>query len=173
MWWKRRIPRYAFINWMMQWRRLPTADRLLNWGMKIAANCCLCGKERETHEQLFLSCSYAKKVWGAVMNYCGMGKVPTRWQEYQSWIQRNPGGNKFQKELVLLANSAVIYMLWWERNKRLFEGKVRDHTVLSLHIKNTIRIYVGEWRGVRKTRTNWRRCVEMGIKLQVFKKATV
>lgn len=102
------------MSWMMQWQRLPTADRLLKWGMKIDDKCCLCGTQRETQEHLFFSCRYAKKVWRVVMAYCGMEEVPVLWQEYQCWMQEKPGGSKFQKELVLLANSAVIYTIWWE-----------------------------------------------------------
>lgn len=170
VWWRRRIPRYAVISWMIQWKRLPTADRLIKWGVGADPKCCLCADQVETHEHLFYTCKYARKVWAAVMKYCGIAKAPYKWKNCQEWWRTKPGTSSFQRELVLLANSVSAYSIWWERNKRLNEKEYRGHQTVSSDVKNTIRIYAGGWRGVRKTKTNWERCVEMGISMAVFLK---
>lgn len=170
VWWGKRIPRYAFIQWMVHWKRLPTADRMIKWGLEVDPTCCLCGDLMETHEHLFFSCRYARRVWAAVMTYCGMKQVPVAWEERHKWLRTRPGHNSFQKDLILLANSVTTYSIWWERNKRKNENQCRGHKNLSLDIKNTIRICAGEWRGVRRTHANWARYVEMGISLLVLRK---
>lgn len=97
------------------------------------------------------------------MSYCGVDNVPTLWRDREIWLQNRPWSSRFHKDLLLLAVSVAMFSVWWERNIRLFGHQSRGHQASSLYVKNMIRVYVGEWRGVTNSCSNWVRCVEMGL----------
>lgn len=97
------------------------------------------------------------------MSYCGVDNVPTLWRDREIWLQNRPWSSRFHKDLLLLAVSVAMFSVWCERNIRLFGHQSRGHQALSLYVKNMIRDYVGEWRGVTNSCSNWARCVEMGL----------
>ncbi|KAL0856090.1 hypothetical protein Bca101_061243 [Brassica carinata] len=63
VWFKENIPRNAFVTWMAMLRRLPTRDRLRNWGLNVLADCVLCCTGVETHHHLFFECDFSSSIW--------------------------------------------------------------------------------------------------------------
>ena len=47
------VPKHAIIAWMTILNRLPTVDRLKQWGFDINENCVLCKQDRETRSYFF------------------------------------------------------------------------------------------------------------------------
>ncbi|XP_071699259.1 uncharacterized protein [Rutidosis leptorrhynchoides] len=43
--------------------RLPTQDRLERWGIQVDQVCPLCSSVKDSHDHLFIECSYTKLVW--------------------------------------------------------------------------------------------------------------
>lgn len=63
VWFKESVPRSAFITWLVVQKRLPTRDRLRNWGLNVPASCVLCSSGTETHDHLFFGCAYTMDIW--------------------------------------------------------------------------------------------------------------
>lgn len=53
VWFKNRIPKHAFICWVVAWNRLHTRDRLRSWGLSIPSACVLCNTHEESRDHLF------------------------------------------------------------------------------------------------------------------------
>lgn len=137
VWWKRHITRYAFISWLAFWGRLPTLDRLTQWGVVQEGKCYLCRNQSETNEHLFFTCSYARKVWRDVMTFCGYKAAPDQWMRRGEWMRNRPKPwrSTLQKEIFLLGMSVMIYMVWRERNARCFDAKQRRPEELCWKLK--------------------------------------
>lgn len=63
VWFKGRIPKHAFIAWVVSWNRLHTRDRLRSWGLNIPSICLLCSNQDETRDHLFFECTYSLAIW--------------------------------------------------------------------------------------------------------------
>lgn len=54
-----------FPGWLFN-KSLRTCDRLIDWGLRVDEECCICHPAYEPHSQLFFSCSFTLEVWVAV-----------------------------------------------------------------------------------------------------------
>lgn len=57
VWFQGRIPKHAFITWVLARNRLGTRDRLRAWGLQVPATCVLCNTTDETRQHLFFACT--------------------------------------------------------------------------------------------------------------------
>ncbi|XP_019240287.1 PREDICTED: uncharacterized protein LOC109220273 [Nicotiana attenuata] len=62
-------PKAVFTMWLLLHGRLPTKDRLANWGINVTPHCVMCSGQVETREHLFVQCSYATELWNKVMKW--------------------------------------------------------------------------------------------------------
>lgn len=53
VWFKKKIPRHAFIGWMMLNGGLKTLQKLKQWGVVDSDTCVHCWRSQETEEHLF------------------------------------------------------------------------------------------------------------------------
>ncbi|XP_039020242.1 uncharacterized protein LOC120152010 [Hibiscus syriacus] len=75
VWFAGRIPKYCIILWMAILDRLPTRIRLLRMGLAIDNDkCLLCNLESETRNHLFFECDYARNLWKAILQLCGVNR---------------------------------------------------------------------------------------------------
>lgn len=58
IWFKKNVPRWAFIFWLAFQQRLSTNDRLASWGITVDVTCSLCGLANEYHQHLFFYCPF-------------------------------------------------------------------------------------------------------------------
>lgn len=63
VWSKRHLPRFALILWMAVWERLPTLEKLAQWGIVDTNRCLLCRLEPENLNHLFL-CARSPTLFG-------------------------------------------------------------------------------------------------------------
>ncbi|CAL9240343.1 unnamed protein product, partial [Arabidopsis halleri] len=63
VWFKDRIPKHAFICWVVAWNRLHTRDRLRGWGLSVPASCTLCDDRDESRQHLFFDCRFSSEIW--------------------------------------------------------------------------------------------------------------
>lgn len=63
VWFPGRIPKHAFITWVLARNRLGTRDRMRAWGLQVPATCILCNTTDETRQHLFFDCVYSAEVW--------------------------------------------------------------------------------------------------------------
>lgn len=104
--------------WVANLDRLPTRQRLADWGMQIQNVCCICSSFPETRDHLFLSCQFAEQIWDQVFNRLGTPSTPFfQWSDLISWLmEAQPRGKRL---LCLLASQAVVYCIWKQRSNLL------------------------------------------------------
>ncbi|XP_074305432.1 uncharacterized protein LOC141640597 [Silene latifolia] len=129
-------------------------EKLYKWGCCEDDLCCLCHRETETTEHLFLTCEYSWRVSTEVESWMGT-QFPT--------LNRLINGNKKQlqwKFLTVVLN-AVYYSVWMQRNNARVNAmilrpehvakQVKDLIVKRLKFKlggNSDQIAIGSMRNI-------------------------
>ena len=89
--------------------------------------CKLCMRQGESTYHLFLHCSLAMRLWHILFQLAKMDWVPPR--SISDMMSINYKGFDISKRgIVLWQNAciALIWVVWWERNVRIFEDKARN-----------------------------------------------
>jgi len=86
IWFKDRVPKHAFISWVVAWNRLHTRDRLKSWGFSIPAVCVLCNSGDESREHLFFNYPYSSAVWTYFTRCVGLSP-PTSFMASLLWLK--------------------------------------------------------------------------------------
>jgi hypothetical protein len=77
--WKAKVPpRIAFFSWVASLGKALTFDNLRNCGFIIPNWCCMCLREGESVDHLFLHCSMAADLWSLVFGLFGVQWVMPR-----------------------------------------------------------------------------------------------
>jgi hypothetical protein len=120
--WKSKVPpRIAFFTWTAALGKILTAENLRRRGIVLGSWCCMCKASGESVEHLLLHCPYAKEMWDMVFALFGIQWVMPRGvlALFECW-QGNFGGH--QNIVVWRAvPHCVMWCLWRERNRRIFE----------------------------------------------------
>ncbi|XP_056688158.1 uncharacterized protein [Spinacia oleracea] len=94
---------YSNEGWLAAHSRLSTSDRLEKFGVHVDSICSLCSQELENIDHLFFKCDYAAAVWS---------------------------GNSVKHHVYRIALVVTLYMIWKERNARIFKScKLDAHVV--------------------------------------------
>ncbi|XP_019099587.1 PREDICTED: uncharacterized protein LOC109132434 [Camelina sativa] len=129
VWFKGAIPRHAFMMWLMNLDRLPTRERLVQWGYQIEEKCCLCGLMQETRDHLFLRCEVSEELWVGVTSRIGYRPFSFHtWAALSAWL--DVGDDKAPKNRRRLVAQATLYVIWQERNSRFHNHISTDVRVL-------------------------------------------
>ena len=117
VWFSEATPRFSFIAWLAILNRLATGDRMTRWNPQAISTCWLCNLTTETRDHLFFECCYSKEVWmGTIKNLAGPGSI-YQWSRVMQTIENGLQGRGLTF-LVRYCFQAVIYAIWYERNKR-------------------------------------------------------
>ncbi|XP_013674518.2 uncharacterized protein LOC106379039 [Brassica napus] len=162
IWFKGRIPKHAFISWLVALDRLSTRDRMRQWGVLVSPICPLCGTADESRQHIFFDCGYSKEVWSFFYSTLHLSP-PTLIMELLRWI-KSPTRHNNVNLILKLAFQACVYLVWKERNSRLHSQVSRPSASLILEIKQLLRIKMDilsrEQRNLLSTITflfTWRR----------------
>lgn len=140
VWFKKRIPRHAFITWLVMKERMVTRDRLLSWGLDVSPTCLLCGVSNESSAHLFFECEFSRSVWSSLLRRSTM-QHPTRLHDIIIWLSSPQITGKFRIILHLIFQ-ATIYHLWKERNSRLHTSTSRPSNMILkdilLHLRSKL-----------------------------------
>lgn len=119
VWFKGHIPKHSFCLWTACLTRLPTLDRLAVWKEEPPVlTCRLCGLVNESHNHLFFECSFSRQVWIQVMHKVQWEDFPCSWTPIVDALS-DPTlrPRRLEHQLVLAAS---VYVVWCERNQRIF-----------------------------------------------------
>lgn len=168
VWFKHHVPRWAIVQWLCILGRLATRDRLFRWGVIDCATCVLCTNFDESHEHLFFGCPFSTSVWqySLVKNSIHRPCFPLL-NEIQ-WINVHRGGANLQTLLVKLSCAAVVYHLWRERNRPIFQGVSSTPDQIISVVASDIRGYVSSWKNIRKSDVNRLLCLTWNVSSKVF-----
>ena len=71
VWFSGSVPKHAFTLWVAHQDRLPTRQRLAQWGIPVPLTCCLCNTYAENRDHLFLRCEWSEQLWYMVLHRLG------------------------------------------------------------------------------------------------------
>ncbi|XP_060209486.1 uncharacterized protein LOC132636576 [Lycium barbarum] len=132
-------PKWIFILFLAIHGRLYTKDRLLKWGVTDNSICPLCEVEDESIDHLFFKYELSNGVWCKLLRWQGTNRPVMRWADAVVWMVANVNGKSAAAKMFRAVLAAAVYILWQERNQRVFQGKKRTERVLTrLIIQETI-----------------------------------
>ncbi|XP_074278284.1 uncharacterized protein LOC141601876 [Silene latifolia] len=135
------IPKHSFIGLLAAENRLPTVDNLCKRGMVLVNRCALCESAAETAGHLFFECSFSAEVWFQVSRWV---QVPFQASLSQilRWYKLYNRGSALVKRKRRCLLLCVIYLIWRERNRRIFKGIDSSPAALIWHTQYLVSIRV-------------------------------
>lgn len=119
-WFKEGIPRCSFITWLVMKKRLPTRDRLRQWGLTIPGECTLCSMGQESHDHIFFECEFSSQLWNSLASEFHLPQ-PLTSDLAATAIATDPSLSRSSKGVIIrLLFQVIIYHIWKERNRRIF-----------------------------------------------------
>ncbi|KAL6535982.1 hypothetical protein OROHE_012826 [Orobanche hederae] len=109
------MPRAQFILWLVLKGRIATKDRL---------KLILCAYYveptwRQTVHHLFFACGFTSAALGAVLRWIGLTLgCPYTFEQLGDQVKGRNSRCRFLKTLI----TELVYVLWRERNQRIFQG---------------------------------------------------
>jgi hypothetical protein len=122
-------PKCKFFVWLVMRNRILTAENMIKKGWPCFHICSFCLCSHETTKHLLVDCNYAEVVWNLIAaalslpNYATMAAAGG----LDAWVQvlSKIGSKKDRK-----TNIGVLCIFWWilwkERNNRIFESSVKS-----------------------------------------------
>jgi hypothetical protein len=131
-------PRVAFFVWTAAHGKILTMDNLRKRHLCIVDWCCMCKHSGESPNHLLLHCETAQSLWSMVFCLFGVVWVMPRSvvEVMASWM------GSFRKsshaDVWGAVPLCVMWVLWRERNLRVFEGQERTVLELKLVLLRTL-----------------------------------
>ncbi|XP_074278142.1 uncharacterized protein LOC141601741 [Silene latifolia] len=125
------LPKHAIIGSMTCQNKLSIVDNLKHRGFSLANRCVLCEGAGEDVQQLFFCCPYSSEVWKVVCSRLCKLDIHSSLPQVLLWIRDRNRGKARVKVLRRVAFMSTLYMLWKERNARIFKG-VRTATPILI-----------------------------------------
>lgn len=76
-------------------------------------------------------------------------------------------GSQFRDHIRCVSLATVVYFLWQERNRRIFQQVRKDWRSILLKVEENVRSVVWYWRAKREY-CNWLLCKEWGLRDDVI-----
>ncbi|XVF79195.1 hypothetical protein PTKIN_Ptkin14bG0200800 [Pterospermum kingtungense] len=159
------VPKHAMVAWKAILNKLPTLDRLINWGMNVQDLCVLCVEKQESRNYIFGECIFSKAIWQEI---CDLRRTVGSWEQELNWVVAKLEGKVFISILLHSAWATMIYHVWREGNSRLHGKKVRNLQQVLSDIKWEVSTKLSSLRNVRRDRTNNKLVNICGIFVDIF-----
>ena len=122
------LQKSSTMPWM--WQSLEIIESADNWA-KYFLLPNLCMKHGESVDHLFLYCSLTMGLWHILFQLAKMDWVPSR--SISDMLSINYNGSSLSKRGIMLCQAvsiALIWVVWRERNARIFEDKAKNSEYL-------------------------------------------
>jgi exonuclease III len=145
------MPRYNFILWLAVLGRLRTRDRL--HFLQTDSSCVFCQVDEESHNHLFFGCNWTSTLWRLIKNWLHISRSMSSISSAIRGLHR--GGNNADGRMRRASLGILVYIIWEERNKRIFEGscstiaslfrkfQILFYTVLHFHERDHSSLHIG------------------------------
>lgn len=130
----------SFFTWLVHHNSLLTQDNLERKVRTLVNRCCMCKKELETINHLFLHCSVAHSIWDVFLSGFGVGRP-------QGDDIKDAFKDRDRTDFTMTGNFiwnilpyVICWNIWKEHNQRMFvtEAKEKDVQKVVLDIKANI-----------------------------------
>lgn len=168
VWFPHHVPRWAIIEWMAILGILSTKDRLLNWGIVPDGVCVLCGMALGTHTHICFLCSSSASIWSHCLHVNKVTRSAMDLRAELIWATNHRSSSSFKHSIFKLSLAAVLYGIWCERNRRVFQRQSLSSMDLIAKVTSDLRASFISWRKVKKTDENCLICLAWSIPPVVF-----
>ncbi|GJY36038.1 RNA-directed DNA polymerase, eukaryota, reverse transcriptase zinc-binding domain protein [Tanacetum coccineum] len=141
VWFSENIPKHAFILWLVIQEKLTTQDKVRRWGSYDMMVCLLCYDEMDSHKHLFFKCEFANKFWRMVKRKIKFHCADMEWQDLITKLSGMQNGNSVGSIVRRLCLATCVYLVWQERNNKIFRDEARSIDNLFTIFNNII-----QWR---------------------------
>ena len=169
VWFKNRIPRFAFICWLACKHKLTTRDVLTSWGVQVPLYCPFCLNSPESMEHLFFNCSFTKPIWLKLISFFRLSNPSNDLHLIILWLSNLTTKQGFKSELLTLRFSTSIYLVWRVRNDSIFNARNTNLLALTHEIVNAIRMNTYIWKNIPRTQSKLLLILEMGLNINILK----
>lgn len=94
----------------------------------------LCEAEPESINHLFFRCSFSTHIWQKILTWLNIYRKPAEWDEETNSAVTNCRGKQPKVVVYRVALAATVYLIWQERNQRIFQAKAREAKVIVRQI---------------------------------------
>nr|GEX45278.1 RNA-directed DNA polymerase, eukaryota, reverse transcriptase zinc-binding domain protein [Tanacetum cinerariifolium] len=142
VWFSQCIPRHAFMLWLAILSRLRTHDILNCWKRDDDLSCVFCKEGPDSHNHLFFECDFPKEVWCRLKDLVRLNHAPNSWNNIVSYLLSRPINKSIWSILQRLWLGATVYIVWQERNLRMFQNRSRTVDVVCNIVKDVVRLRI-------------------------------
>ncbi|GJR75216.1 reverse transcriptase zinc-binding domain-containing protein [Tanacetum coccineum] len=145
VWFSDRIPRHAIHLWLVIKGKLKTQDRLRRWDINpnntaMSHLCMFCLQVPDSHDHLYFGCSFTSRIWVRMLDFMGIPNVPSNVEDIVELIISFSNQKTLQVISCKLVFAATCYIIWLERNARLFKKSTRTFDQIVNVIISNVRL---------------------------------
>ncbi|KAI8535796.1 hypothetical protein RHMOL_Rhmol10G0201900 [Rhododendron molle] len=126
--------------------------------MEVSPQCSLCQNGVESHTHLFFECCFSSAIWRQILARNGLDRPFLLFSQELEWAVQNRGDKSLRDTIYKLSLAASIYVLWRERNLRIFQNKSRDVNGVTSEIFNSVRAKASSWSTIKFSAHNRQIC---------------
>ncbi|GJZ25601.1 reverse transcriptase zinc-binding domain-containing protein [Tanacetum coccineum] len=119
--------------------RLTTQDKVRKWGSYDLMMCPLCSNDMDSHNHLFFECEFSNKLWNMVKRRIEYHSSGQNWQDIITELSTLQNGNTIGSIIRRLCFAACVYLIWQERNNRIFKNEKRSNESMFIILNDTIK----------------------------------
>ncbi|XP_074266130.1 uncharacterized protein LOC141588596 [Silene latifolia] len=118
--------------------KLPTIDCLARRGLPLVNWCILCKHTEESHSHLFFQCDFSAGLWYKILHWLKIrGRTDNFWTELE-WCRSRKTRKHWKMGLLRCCLATTVYMIWQERNMRIFRDRDTDVGVILRQLQYAI-----------------------------------
>lgn len=102
--------------------------------------CPLCGVQPDSHDHLFFDCLFSSQVWNSLKLFAGFGSMPSLLDAIVQFLIPMAKSRSVRSVVSKILFAATSYVIWQERNNRIFRKQKRSEAQVVDFIKSTIRL---------------------------------
>ncbi|GJU53272.1 putative RNA-directed DNA polymerase, eukaryota, reverse transcriptase zinc-binding domain protein [Tanacetum coccineum] len=127
VWFSQNIPKHSFVLWLSIQQKLYTQDKIRSWGSYDMMACPLCNHGMDSHQHLFFQCKFTEDLWNKVKIKMEISNDCRGWEDIVNTFSDMYCGNFINSIIRRLSLATCVYLIWQERNYRLFRNERRTN----------------------------------------------
>ncbi|XP_074364603.1 uncharacterized protein LOC141705609 [Apium graveolens] len=139
IWFPKSIPKHSFMLWLAIRKRLLTQDRLQSWQIQNRAVCSFCERMPDSVDHLFFECVFCKIILEDFQSRGYLLEYQGDWNNFIQMASAQWVGKSIHVLINKLTLAALIFHIWLERNRRLFQSKKKQRGQIISDVEDEIR----------------------------------
>ncbi|XP_039017074.1 uncharacterized protein LOC120147893 [Hibiscus syriacus] len=132
-------------------------------GITTEGTCVNCNNDMETRNHLFCRCTLVIRLWKSILSLNGLKNATSSWDYMVTRASSTWKGKSLLTIILKVAWTIYVYILWEERNYRIFKDRHRSTEDLLKVIIEVVRIQLKGRNINRADKTNYNLCIAWGL----------